>query len=122
MIPLVEVYLYINSKVKMYSLNWSQHPQQLLKGFAKLYDNNIYTDITIFCEGKMFDAHKIILSICSEYFNNIFQSIKEKNPVIVLNNIQFDIMENILRFMYEGEVKVSIYLLEYIYYLGVYFY
>ena len=47
----------------------------------------LYTDATLACEGKFYEAHKIVLSTCSDYFSAMLDRIEKtncKNPVIVL--------------------------------------
>ncbi|XP_045113201.1 protein bric-a-brac 1-like isoform X6 [Portunus trituberculatus] len=66
-----------------------------------------YADVTLSCEGKFYAVHKLVLSTCSEYFDNIFEQTPCKHPIIVLANIQQAELEAILSYMYDGAVTVS---------------
>ena len=65
-----------------------------------------YCDATIACDGLFYPVHKIVLSTCSEYFDQIFQRTQCKHPVIVLKDVRSDDLEALLNYMYLGEVNV----------------
>ena len=65
-----------------------------------------YSDVTIACDGKFYPLHKLVLSTCSEYFEEMFEKTSCKNPVIVLKDIQYEEFEALLNYMYIGEVNV----------------
>ncbi|XP_042860637.1 zinc finger and BTB domain-containing protein 20-like isoform X2 [Penaeus japonicus] len=66
-----------------------------------------YTDATVACDGKFYPVHKLVLSTCSEYFENMFEHTPCKHPVIVLRDVQCDELEAILNYMYAGVVSVA---------------
>ena len=41
--------------------------------FYQLQFQNTYSDVTLACDGKFFPAHKLVLSTCSDYFNEMLQ-------------------------------------------------
>ena len=41
--------------------------------FYQLQFQNSYSDVTLACDGKFFPAHKLVLSTCSDYFNEMLQ-------------------------------------------------
>lgn len=67
-----------------------------------------FIDVTIACDGKLFKAHKMILSACSPYFKKILQAIPCQHPVIFLQNVEEKHMKNILTFIYHGEVNIDL--------------
>jgi len=62
--------------------------------------------VTISCGDHNFPAHKLILSVCSPYFKNLFLRNPCKHPIVVLKDVQFKYMKLLLIFMYRGEVAV----------------
>lgn len=62
--------------------------------------------MTLACEGKFYPLHKLVLSTCSEYLEQIFEKTPCKHPVIVLNDIKCSELEALLSYMYAGEVSV----------------
>ena len=67
----------------------------------------IYTDVTIACEGKFIAAHKLILATCSDYFREVFEKINCLSPVVILKDIKIREFEALINFIYEGEVDVE---------------
>ena len=65
-----------------------------------------YSDATIACDGKFYKVHKLVLSTCSEYFEEMFALTDGKSPIIVLKDIKGDELESLLSYMYIGEVNV----------------
>ena len=62
--------------------------------------------MTLACDGQLYSVHKFVLSMCSEYFQNILDKVDCKNPVIILKDIKKVDIESLLNYMYNGEVKV----------------
>jgi hypothetical protein len=51
-----------------FSLRWNNHPANLVSTFSGLYSSETLVDVTLAAEGKHIQAHKMLLSACSEYF------------------------------------------------------
>lgn len=91
-----------------YSLTWKDHTQHVRESFTKLLQNSDFCDVTLYAEGQKIGAHKAFLTTCSEYFNQLFEDFKEERPIVVLKGIQFNILQHILKFIYNGEVSIDI--------------
>jgi hypothetical protein len=53
-------------------------------------------------------AHKVVLSICSSYFQEMFQALSATHhPILILKDTSASLMENLLEFMYHGSVNVK---------------
>lgn len=65
-----------------------------------------YDDATVACDGKLYPVHQLVLSTCSEYFEEMFAKTHGKHPVIVLKDIKKEVFEALLQYMYVGEVNV----------------
>lgn len=63
--------------------------------------------MTLACDGKFFPVHKLVLSVCSEYFDDMFKQTTCKHPIIVLKDIFHDDLEALLNYMYAGEANVA---------------
>lgn len=66
----------------------------------------IFIDATLACGGKLYPAHKFVLSTCSDYFKKMFTNIPNKHPVVFLKDVLCKDLEALLDFMYNGEVNV----------------
>ena len=72
----------------------------------RLYSQGYVTDITLTCEdGKIFEAHKVILSARSTYFYNLIPKLKG-DPVIFLKGVKGTYLEKILKYVYSGTAAV----------------
>ena len=52
-------------------------------------------------------AHKVILSACSTFFRALLQCNPHQHPLIYLRGVRFADLQNIVDFMYHGEVNVA---------------
>jgi len=94
----------------MFEFTFEGLPDQhsLASDLHKLVNNQKYSDICFNVSGKTFYAHKNILSTRSELFlASISSGMKEsQNNVISLNDIEPEVFEYILTFLYTGSVRV----------------
>ncbi|XP_065076392.1 broad-complex core protein isoforms 1/2/3/4/5-like isoform X1 [Ochlerotatus camptorhynchus] len=90
-----------------FALCWNNFADNIASGFQNLYDRGDLVDVTIACDGKLLKAHKIVLAICSPYFQEMFTSNPCKHPIIVLKDVSVNVMQELLQFMYQGEVNVK---------------
>ena len=67
----------------------------------------MHSDVTLAAGGKYFSAHKLVLSTCSDFFEEMFEKTPCKHPVIVLKDIDATNMEALLSYMYLGEVSFN---------------
>ncbi|XP_076060148.1 uncharacterized protein LOC143036544 isoform X7 [Oratosquilla oratoria] len=91
---------------ELLSLKWNNHRSTFYTIISSLRNKELYTDVTLACEGKFYPAHKLVLSTCSEYFSAVFEQTSCKNPVVILKDILCKDLEFLLDYMYIGEVNV----------------
>ena len=83
----------------------------------KLYSEGEFSDVKIFCDGKVFNCHKIILSRQSEVFEKMLAENNMKEATfgkIEITDISATTMENLLFYIYhedlfDDEAKVWIF-------------
>ncbi|XP_015517501.2 uncharacterized protein LOC107222593 isoform X1 [Neodiprion lecontei] len=90
-----------------YSLKWNNFTSNLTCGFLSHLSDHELVDVTLAVEGKLLQAHKLVLSVCSPYFKEIFKANPCTHPVVVLKDMGYSQVEALLKFMYKGEVNVS---------------
>ncbi|KAG7176884.1 Longitudinals lacking protein-like 12 [Homarus americanus] len=88
------------------SLKWNNHGTTFFHVLSTIRRKESYCDVTLACEGKFYPVHKLVLSTCSEYFEEIFNRTQCKHPVIVLKDVKHEELEALLNYMYLGEVNV----------------
>ncbi|XP_017755154.1 PREDICTED: broad-complex core protein isoforms 1/2/3/4/5-like [Eufriesea mexicana] len=63
-----------NSLAEQFSLRWNNFSNNLTSGFLNHFTENDLVDVTLAVEGQLLQAHKLVLSVCSPYFKNIFKN------------------------------------------------
>lgn len=53
----------------------------IASGFQNLFDRGDLVDVTLACDGKLLQAHKIVLAICSPYFQEMFITNPCRHPI-----------------------------------------
>lgn len=72
-----------------------------------LLENEDLVDVTLAVEGKYLKAHKMVLSVCSPYFKELFKVNPCQHPIVFLKDVSYVAISDLLQFMYQGEVQVS---------------
>ncbi|KAF5301445.1 hypothetical protein FQA39_LY02174 [Lamprigera yunnana] len=91
---------------QQYNLKWTNHTNNILEMFAEQLLNGLLVDVTLFCDGQFIKAHKMVLSACSPYFQELFRIHTVDHPVIFMNGVRFTAVKQMVEFMYQGEIKV----------------
>ncbi|XP_042233535.1 longitudinals lacking protein, isoforms H/M/V-like isoform X6 [Homarus americanus] len=91
----------------MLSLSWNNHSTTFCHMLSQLRHKERYTDATVACEGKFYPVHKLVLSTCSQYFEDMFEHTLGKHPVVLLQDVRRDELEALLSYMYAGIVSVA---------------
>lgn len=58
---------------EQFSLRWNNFHNNLTAGFHDLLLGEDLVDVTLAAEGKFVQAHKMVLSVCSPYFKDLFK-------------------------------------------------
>ncbi|CAG7826446.1 unnamed protein product [Allacma fusca] len=91
-----------------YCLKWKYHGNNLLHMFSQLLLNESFTDVLVACEGKTIKCHKMVLSACSKYFEQVFCEYPQQNStLVILKDMKFADIQAIIEFMYQGEINVA---------------
>eukprot|EP00095_Tigriopus_kingsejongensis_P002786 maker-scaffold728_size105512-snap-gene-0.20 protein:Tk02786 transcript:maker-scaffold728_size105512-snap-gene-0.20-mRNA-1 annotation:"tpa_inf: btb poz and kelch domain-containing protein" len=86
-------------------LKWDDHHRSFFESAEDLAHNEHLVDVTLSCGEHSFPAHKLVLSVCSPYFRNLFLRNPCKHPIVVLKDVNFRFMKLLLMYMYRGEVS-----------------
>ncbi|KAG1663303.1 Protein bric-a-brac 2 [Nymphon striatum] len=92
---------------QQFCLRWNNHHVNMLDVFDTLYNSELLVDVTLACEGVSIKAHKVVLSACSSFFQEIFTNNPCKHPVVILKGMKLEELRAVLQFMYRGEVNVT---------------
>ena len=98
---------------EQYTLAWNEFQQAACKTFQDLYTTQELSDVTLACDdGMQVKAHKIILISCSQFFQNILLRNPHNHPLVYLKGVGYQVLKNIIRFIYLGQTDVDQDLLE----------
>lgn len=95
---------------EQYHLKWNDYHSSLTKCFRDLRNNDEMLDVTIIADGRTFKAHKLVLSACSPVFKAMLKKGRNQpflQPFIFLHGVNYEDIQALLDFMYNGEVSVS---------------
>merc|ERR1712098_97460 len=100
--------LLVNS-MGMFTLRWSDFEENFRDLFRRIGENKLLSDVTLATvDGGYIQAHKIILSLGSSFFKEIFLNRNNQyNMLIYLKGIRSSALEPILDFLYHGEVSIA---------------
>ena len=73
--------------LEKFSLKWNDFHSNAAKAFSLFRNDDYLHDVTLVSDDqKQISAHKLVLSACSEYFNNVFKQNKHSNPLLCLQH------------------------------------
>jgi len=91
-----------------FCLSWNDYESNLSVAFRDLREEREFFDVTLACEDdKQIEAHKVILSSCSSFFQSILKKNKHPHPLLYLKGVKFLHLKSLLDFMYQGRVNVE---------------
>ncbi|XP_012218657.1 zinc finger protein chinmo isoform X2 [Linepithema humile] len=99
----------MDSHQHQFCLKWNSFGNNLATVFSNLFKSESLTDVTLFCEGVTFKAHRLILAACSKHFQELFEGMPPSPAglIVILDGTSAHNMASLLEFMYRGEVHVS---------------
>jgi BTB/POZ domain len=53
---------------QLFRLHWKNHSPNFVSVFSQLLNTESLVDVTLACDGKQIQAHRVVLSACSTYF------------------------------------------------------
>ena len=93
--------------MESFQLNWDKHEKNIGEAFFSLRKDEHFCDVTLACEDRQFQAHKVVLSAGSPFFEQILKSQKHPSPLLYLRGVEARHMESLLDFIYCGEVTLE---------------
>ncbi|KAF2897314.1 hypothetical protein ILUMI_08862, partial [Ignelater luminosus] len=92
---------------EQFSLCWDNFHKNMSSGMQSLLETEDLVDVTLAVEGRYLKAHKMVLSVCSPYFRELFQTNPCKHPIVFMKDVSYIALSDLLQFMYQGEVQVA---------------
>ena len=90
-----------------FCLKWNDFQSNVTSAFSLLRTKTNFQDVTLVSDDhKQISAHRVVLAASSEYFNNILSQNSHSHPLLCLDGIKFYELNNVLDYIYNGEVNV----------------
>jgi len=90
-----------------FCLRWNDFETNISTAFQELREDKDFFDVTLACGDEQIQAHKVILSACSQFFRNILRRNLHQHPLLYMKGVKFADLQSVLNFMYHGEVNVA---------------
>ena len=89
------------------SLQWADFQNNISTSFRELRSGNDFADVTLACEDRDFEVHKLILSTSSPFFKALLKRAnKQPHPMIYMRGVAAKDLEALVDFIYLGEVSI----------------
>ena len=89
-------------------LQWNDFRENITTAFGSLRHDNDLSDVTLVCEdGEQVEAHKVILSASSPFFQRILKRNKHPNPMIFMRGLKPQDLVAMVDFIYFGEANIN---------------
>ena len=89
------------------SVQWDDFENNISASLGELRTDNDFSDVTLACEDRDFEVHKLILSASSPFFKALLKrTSKQPHPMIYMRGVQAKDLEALVDFMYLGEANI----------------
>merc|ERR1712142_1164642 len=91
-----------------FDLTWKDFGENAAAMVRHLFNDSKFTDVTLVSDDrKRIKAHKVILSSCSLFFNQVLAETSTEHPLLFLKGIQHSELLAIVKFIYLGTSQVG---------------
>jgi len=88
-------------------LEWTDFRHFIGTSFTNLREDLDFSDVTLACEdGKLVEAHKVVLAASSPFFQSLLRRNKHPHPLIYMRGVKSEDLVAIVDFLYCGEANV----------------
>jgi len=92
-----------------FCLKWNDHHSVFFSVAEELLQQGTLADVTLATGKSSFPAHRLVLSVCSSFFRNLFS---KRDPsaqgyIVYLKDVPEKHLEMLLSFMYRGEINCA---------------
>jgi len=91
-----------------YSFCWRDYGENKRNILHHILAEKDFADVTLVsADEKQIHAHKVILCVSSAFFKSIFTRNPHPHPLIYVNDVNHDILQSIIEFIYTGQTNVN---------------
>merc|ERR1712142_968706 len=92
-----------------FALRWDDHERNATSSLQNLWKKKAFLDVTIVCDDDLLEAHKLVLSSSSPFFEKLLMRSPtyRTDALIYLRGTKIKDLQILLDFIYSGETKVA---------------
>lgn len=92
-----------------FKLKWDYHKSDIINQQQYLFENDLECDCTLIsAQGKVFRAHKMVLSSSSDFFHTILADANSSiEPTILIPDAEDLVLEALIKFIYTGTTSIG---------------
>ena len=90
-----------------FCLRLNSFDENVKRAWKEMQMEEDFCDMTLACQDKQIKTHKLIISSYSPVLRTILKSTQNPHPFIHLRSVQYKHLQNLLTFMYQGQVDVA---------------
>ena len=90
-----------------YLLRLNQFGSNIKTTWLQLQGEKDFCDVTLACNDRQIESHKIIVSHSSPILKNILKQTSSQNLVNYLRGVKYKYLVNLVNFLYQDEVTVA---------------
>ena len=103
----LEILTHLQMMDQLY-LKWDNFEVYTAKTFQTARISGDFSDVTLVCEdGHLLDAHKLVLSASSQFFQDLFKMNNHPHPLVYLRGVKAHDLVALVDFVYDGETSIS---------------
>merc|ERR1712029_841402 len=94
--------------MEKFGLRWNDFQTTVSNSFKLFRQEKNFFDVTLVSDDqKQFQSHKVILSACSSFFQNLLKNNDNNSPIFIyLSGVNSTNLQMIMDYIYDGEVDV----------------
>ena len=90
-----------------FCLKWNDFQQNIVSAYQDLRKESDFSEVTLVCEEDYhIEAHRIILTACSPFFQTVLKRNKHSHPMIYMRGLKAKVLAAIVDFIYHGEANI----------------
>jgi len=90
-----------------FCLRLNEFERSVKTAWQQMQKEDEFCDMTLACEDRQIETHKLIISSYSPVLGNILKLNKSQHPLIYLRRVKYRDLQNLINFMYQGEVDIA---------------
>jgi len=92
----------------LYSVSWPDHATDRNSSIKGMLEKQSFVDVTIACDDDQVEAHKVLISAASPFFQKILERNPHAHPLLYLRGTLKKDVSAVLDFIYSGETSVPV--------------